>query len=98
MIKDYVLTDDDDFRECQDGAEALSAYAEFQPDWVLMDWDMKEVDGLTATKVILDRFPNAKILMVTNYDEPDLRQTAKEAGVFGYVKKENLLELKQILN
>lgn len=97
LIKDFVLTEDDEFRECSDGAEALAVYIDFQPDWVLMDWDMKEVDGLTATKVILDRFPNAKILMVTNYDEPDLRQAAAQAGAIGYVKKENLLELKNIL-
>ena len=98
MIKDYVLSETDEFRECQDGAEALSVYAESQPDFVLMDWEMKKVNGLNATKNIIAEFPKAKILMVTNFDEPDLRQAAKEIGAIGYVKKENLLELKQILN
>lgn len=98
MIKDYVLNDDDEFFECEDGSEALAAYAEFQPDWVLMDWQMKKVNGLIAAQNIIARFPDAKILMVTNYDENDLRQAAEQAGVTGYVKKENLLELKHILN
>ncbi len=98
LIKDFVLTEDDEFRECEDGAEALAAYTEFQPDWVLMDWDMKKVDGLTATRRILSKFSDAKILMVTNYDEPDLRQAAAQAGAIGYFKKEDLLKLKQILH
>lgn len=98
LIKDFVLTESDVSFECEDGAEALNAYIEFQPDWVLMDWDMKEVNGLVATKNIIAEFPNAKILMVTNYDEPDLRQAATQAGAIGYFKKEDLLKLKQILH
>ncbi|HRH40610.1 MAG TPA: response regulator transcription factor [Pyrinomonadaceae bacterium] len=98
LIKDFVLTEDDEFRECEDGAEALAAYTEFQPDWVLMDWDMKKVDGLIATKNIIAEFPDAKIVMVTNYDEPDLRQAAKEAGAIGYIRKENILEITEILS
>ena len=98
MIIDYVLSEADEFRECEDGAESLSVYAEFQPDLVLMDWEMKKVNGLTATKNIIAEFPNAKILMVTNFDELDLRQAAKEAGAIGYVRKENILELRHILN
>lgn len=98
MIKDYVLSETDKFRECEDGAEALSVYAEFQPDFVLMDWEMKEVNGLTATKNIIAEFPNAKILIVSNFDDPDLRQAAKQAGAIGYLRKENILELNRILN
>lgn len=98
MIKDYVLTNSDVSFECEDGSEALDAYSVFQPDWVLMDWDMKKVNGLIATQNIISAYPKAKILMVSNYDETDLRQAAKTAGAFGYVKKDNLLELKQILH
>ena len=98
MIIDYVLSETDEFRECEDGAEALSVYVEFQPDFVLMDWEMKEVNGLTATKNIIAEFPNAKILIVSNFDDPDLRQAAKQAGAIGYLRKENILELNRILN
>ena len=97
MIKDFVLEETDEYFECEDGSEALPAYAEFLPDWVLMDWDMKEVNGLIATQNIIARFPDAKILMVTSFDETDLRQAAKQAGAWGYVQKNNLLELKEIL-
>ena len=98
MIKDYVLNESDVSLECEDGSEAVAAYSVFQPDWVLMDWVMKEVHGLEATQNLIARFPSAKILIVSNYDANDLRQVAKQAGAYGYVQKDNLLELKQILN
>ena len=87
----------DEFRECEDGAEALTAYAEFLPDWVLMDWEMKQVNGLVATQNIINRFPDAKILIVTNYDEKDLRQAAAEAGASGFILKDDLLRLQAFL-
>ncbi len=97
MIKHYLRELSDEIRECEDGAEALSAYAEFLPDWVLMDWEMKQVGGLAATQNIIEQFPDAKILIVTNYDENDLRQTAKEAGAVGFILKDDLLMLRSFL-
>jgi CheY-like chemotaxis protein len=94
MIKHSLRDRTDSFRECEDGVDAAEAYAEFQPDWVLMDWEMKQVNGLDATQEIIARFPDAKILMVTNYDEQSLRNAAGEAGALGFVTKDNLLELR----
>ena len=67
MIRHYLRECANEFRECDDGAEAVSAYTEFQPDWVLMDWEMKQVHGLAATRRIIADFPEARILIVTNY-------------------------------
>ncbi|MBA2493128.1 MAG: response regulator transcription factor [Acidobacteria bacterium] len=97
MIKHYLRELSDEFRECADGAEAVSAYAEFTPDWVLMDWEMKQVNGLVATRDIIADFPDAKVLMVTNYDEKDLRQAARDAGGRGFVLKDDLLSLRSLL-
>ena len=97
MIKNYLRQGSDEFRECEDGAEALSAYAEFLPDWVLMDWEMKQISGLAATQNIIEFFPDAKILMITNYDEIHLRRAAVEAGASGFVLKDDLLSLKSFL-
>jgi CheY-like chemotaxis protein len=85
------------FHECSDGSQALAAYTEHQPDWVLMDIEMGQVDGLTATKQIKAAYPDARIIIVTNYDEPALRETAQAAGAFDYVLKENLFTLSQML-
>ena len=97
MIKHYLDDISEEFRECEDGSEAVEAYAEFQPDWVLMDWEMKQVNGLAATRNIITGFPEARILIVTNYDEIDMRQAALGAGARGFVTKDNLLALRLFL-
>jgi two-component system response regulator DegU len=83
--------------ECVDGAGALSAYTRYLPDCVLMDIDLPHLDGLEATRQIIVDFPDAQILMVTNYDDARLRAAAVEAGACGYILKENLLEVRQWL-
>jgi CheY-like chemotaxis protein len=83
--------------ECSDGAQALAAYREHRPDWVLMDIEMKVMNGLTATRQLTAVFPEARIMIVTQYDDTRLRELAREAGACGYVVKENLLQLRQLL-
>jgi len=87
----------DEFGECHDGSEALTAYEEFLPDWVLMDIKMKDLDGIVAAREIRSAFPRARILIVTDYDDPALRDAAFRAGASGYVLKENLFELRRFL-
>jgi len=83
--------------ECSDGADALAAYERLRPDWVLMDIGMKNVDGITATRQITTAYPQARILIVTDYNDDDLRRAAREAGASGYVVKENLLDIVDVL-
>ncbi len=83
--------------ECSDGAQALAAYAAHRPDWVLMDIAMKDLDGIGATRAIKSAYPDAKVIIVTGYDEAELRQAAQAAGACGYVLKDNLLELRRWL-
>lgn len=83
--------------ECDDGAQALAAYAAQKPDWVLMDVKMAEMDGLTATRQIKAAHPEARIMILTGYDDVDLRAAAQNAGACEYVTKENLHEVRRIL-
>ena len=83
--------------ECSDGADALEAYERLRPDWVLMDIGMKNVDGITATRQIMAAYPQAKIMIVTDYNDDALRRAAYEAGACQYVVKENLLDILDIL-
>ena len=80
--------------ECADGAEALRAYEAHRPDWVLMDIRMKETDGIAATREIKAAHPEARICIVTDYDDPNLREAAKRAGAREYVVKDNLIEVR----
>jgi DNA-binding NarL/FixJ family response regulator len=57
---------------------------------------MKETDGITETKQIVDSSPDAKIIIVTDYGDDELRQNAKSAGTCNYVLKENLSEREKI--
>lgn len=84
--------------EARDGAEAVDLFVLELPDWVLMDLRMKPVDGLSATARIKAHSPNARVVIVSQYDDAALREAAGRAGACGYVLKENLHELSGILN
>jgi CheY-like chemotaxis protein len=94
MIRKYLRGLSDDFCECADGFDALDCYEKALPDWVLMDWEMKRMNGLEATRRIVEKYPQAKILMVTNHDKKDLRRAAQEAGAKGFVTKDDLQALR----
>ena len=97
LIRRFVGAATNQFFECEDGSQALEAYRRHQPDWVLMDVVMSGTDGITATREIHQAFPQAKIVIITNYDDDDLRQAATEAGACGYVLKDNLLEVLSLM-
>lgn len=98
MIRHYLRDRRCEFQECADGADVIPAYEKFLPDWVLMDWEMERVNGLTATSRLLACFPEARILIVTGYDGSALRQAALEVGARGFVLKDDLLALRSILD
>lgn len=97
LIKRIVGDTAESIVECGDGSEALAAYEAHRPDWVLMDIEMKRLDGISATRQIKAAFPEARVVIVTEYDHPDWRDEARAAGACQYVLKENLLELRVIL-
>lgn len=87
----------DDFVECGDGLYAMAAYSAHRPDLVLMDIQMKEVDGLTATKEIKAGFSDARVVIVSQWDTSASREAAREAGAEDYINKMNLQPLREIL-
>ncbi len=84
--------------ECADGSDALAAYEEHRPDIVLMDIRMPRVDGLTATRQIRRHDPSARIIVVTDYEDDDIRVAAFEAGVREYVLKHEISDLPEIVS
>ena len=72
--------------EARDGAEAVRLATELEPDIILMDVRMPELDGIEAARRILaDR--QVPIVMVTAFAEREIVQQASEAGAFGYLLK-----------
>src|ERR1051326_6079872 len=84
---------DSPVREAADGREVMALYAAERPDWVLMDIQLPCLDGLTATRRLKERFPVARIIIVTHHAEEEFRAAARDAGADGFVHKEHLEEL-----
>ncbi len=83
--------------ECGTGREAVAMAREREPDWILMDIKLPDIDGFTASRRILKEAPGRKIIIVTSYDEPEYRDEAQRLGAAGYVLKDNLIALFDIL-
>jgi len=71
-----------------DGAAAVTAFSEFNPDVVLMDLSMPVMDGITATKEITSANPLARIVILTSYNDQNRVDAALNAGAIGYVLKD----------
>jgi CheY-like chemotaxis protein len=84
--------------ECADGSEALAAYEEHRPDIVLMDIRMPTIDGLTATRLIRGYDPSARIIVLTDYQDEDMKSAALEAGAREYVLKQEIASLPEIVS
>jgi CheY-like chemotaxis protein len=97
LIKFVVGDLADAVAECGDGGEAVAAYAAERPDWVLMDLEMPCVGGLAATRRLRAAWPEARVVIVTQYDDDYYRAAARAAGACAYVTKEDLLPLRQLL-
>jgi CheY-like chemotaxis protein len=73
ILKMIVKSLANDILECADGAESVDIYRSEKPDIVLMDINLGETDGITATRQIRTFDPQAKVIIVTNFDESALR-------------------------
>jgi len=87
-----------EFVECADGGEAIATFPAAQPDWTLMDLVMKPVNGLTATRAITGQFPESRVLILTQDANPQWRAAASAAGACGFLLKDNLSQLPQMIS
>lgn len=97
MIRSMALNEQDTVVECADGADAVTAYTTFRPDFVLMDIEMKTMDGFTASDLIYKFDPAAKIIFITSHNTSAFRLKARTMKAAGFVSKENLSEINQLL-
>lgn len=69
------------------GIEALARVEEFEPDVVLMDLSMPEMDGIEATRRIAENHPSSRVLVLTSFSDQTRILDALEAGADGYLLK-----------
>jgi DNA-binding NarL/FixJ family response regulator len=74
--------------EAENGTEAIAVAVELEPDVVLMDIRMPELDGIAATQRLVERGPaRTRVLMLTTFDEDQLVYEAMRAGASGFLLK-----------
>jgi NarL family two-component system response regulator LiaR len=73
--------------EARNGKEALQMCERVQPDVILMDLVMPEMDGPTTTRLIRERYPQVQVIALTSFQEKDLVQDALRAGAISYLLK-----------
>ena len=97
LLREYLPASVDAVWECSDGGTAVRLYDRHRPNWVLMDHDMPIMDGITAIRSIIADHSAAHICMVTAFDDEDLRSEALAAGASGFVVKDSLYLIEEIL-
>ena len=98
MIRDLLVAPGDVLQECASADEAVRVAGEFQPDCVTMDLRMPGQCAFAATRAIRATHHAARIIIVSSYDAPGLRQSAHAAGAAAYVNKDNLAELPRMIS
>ncbi|MHC1610232.1 MAG: response regulator [Candidatus Methanospirareceae archaeon] len=89
--------------EAANGVESLEKYEQLKPDLVTMDIVMPEMDGIEATRAIIQSYPEAKIVMCTAVGQQAKVLEAMKAGARGYIVKpfqapKVLEEVKKVLS
>ena len=72
-----------------DGKQACQLYEKYKPDVLLMDIRMKEMDGLEASRQILEKYPTANILLLTTFSDDEYIVKALRLGAKGYLLKQD---------
>ncbi len=95
----------DEVIECDDGEAAVLAFDGNNPDWVVMDINlptgkagMKEMDGIEATEKIITAYPDARIIIVSQFNDESTIDAAMNAGAVEFVSKENLSKVIEVIN
>ncbi len=97
LIRSFLAMPGITFQECASGDDAIACAREFKPHWVTMDIRMPGPDGFETTKAIKQAHPEARVMIVTSFNDPHFRDMAYSAGASGFILKENLLALRLML-
>jgi DNA-binding NarL/FixJ family response regulator len=85
-----ALSEEQDIEVCAeaiDGGDALAKSLQYRPDVIIMDIVMPRMDGIEALRLLRKALPDAKILVLSQYDVPEMVKEAEKAGASAYLSK-----------
>ena len=74
------------------GREALERVQTLKPDLILMDVVMPEIGGMEATVHLRQRFPKVRVIIVSDYDDKEVRGACLDLGAYGFISKAKLAQ------
>lgn len=93
LVQLITLTDGMDvIAEAETGIEAVQLFSRHQPDVTLMDLRMPKMNGVDAITTICQKFPDARIAILTNYDTSEDIFRSLQAGARGYILKDTNID------
>jgi len=87
-----TLVEESDFEVvdlASDGQQALEKIEKWQPDVATLDLDMPMMNGIEVSKIILNKYPNIKIILLSMHKDTDIIRAAMALGIHGYVFKDD---------
>lgn len=84
-VKEFELV-----AEVASGEEAVETSATIAPQLILMDINMGELDGIEATRLLVEAHPDVRVVLVSTYGLDDLPPRARTSGAIAYVNKDEL--------
>ncbi|MCE8423682.1 MAG: response regulator [Candidatus Methanoperedens sp.] len=95
-LSDSLSAHGHEVSQAVNGEDALEKYTQVNPDIVLMDVLMPKLDGVSATRSLIERDPKAKIIVVTAVGKHGLEKECIQAGASGFIMKP--FKTKDLLN
>jgi two-component system, NarL family, response regulator NreC len=86
-IRDLLESDFDVVGAVGDGQKLLKAVEDLRPDVIVTDISMPELNGIEASRRIIEKYPDSKIILLTMHNDPALIEQGFAAGALGYVLK-----------
>ncbi len=83
--------------EASSGEQALECFTAERPDWVVMDLRMPGMGGLKATEAIRQLDPRARVIVMSQFHEPEYIDQARRMGALEFINKEELYRLRQLI-
>lgn len=97
LIREIATCPEDRVCECASGAEALAVAGGYRADFATVDLMLRDISGFETLRALRAAAPDTRVVVVSSYDEPELRKAALALGATAFVPKERLTDLRRVI-